>query len=303
MIVASVFHNHARIKEISWYTTDQYGWHGNFNVFIFGLDAEGNPDVNNILYVARGVDFTDNAWSTHVLGNPVEADGFMIAVSCDGFLGIGITEPTEEYPFEEGQCFYAGDNYEWGIFPMSNFKRVHVMLRAYGENLGESTKAPTNAGRLGISRPAANYKVYRFADGANVADWTQIASTSENSHLDKTFSTLDEGDYRYAVVAAYADADAPAIMSGTVSKVNSGIDGIAADGLVTLSPNPFTDVIYVNDPLTVREINIFSTSGTLCGTYRDFSDGIDTSGLGSGLYLVNVVLNDGKATTLRMIKN
>ena len=303
VIVASVFHNHARIKEISWYTTDQYGWHGNFNVFIFGLDAEGNPDVNNILYVARGVDFTDNAWSTHVLGNPVEADGFMIAVSCDGFLGIGITEPTEEYPFEEGQCFYAGDNYEWGIFPMSNFKRVHVMLRAYGENLGESTKAPAYASRQGIVRPAADYKVFRFADGADTADWSQIASTSENSYLDKTFSTLDEGKYRYAVVAAYADTEAPAIMSGTVSKENLGIDGVAADGLITLSPNPFTDVIYVNAPSLVREINIFSTSGTLCGSYRDFSDGIDTTGLGSGLYLVNVVLTDGKATTLRMIKN
>lgn len=238
-----------------------------------------------------------------MLGNPVEADGFMIAVSCDGFLGIGITEPTEEYPFEEGQCFYAGDNYEWGIFPMSNFKRVHVMLRAYGENLGESTKAPAYASRQGIVRPAADYKVFRFADGADTADWSQIASTSENSYLDKTFSTLDEGKYRYAVVAAYADTEAPAIMSGTVSKENLGIDGVAADGLITLSPNPFTDVIYVNAPSLVREINIFSTSGTLCGSYRDFSDGIDTTGLGSGLYLVNVVLTDGKATTLRMIKN
>lgn len=302
VIVASVFHNRARIKEISWYTTDEFGWHGNFNVYVFGLDGEGNPDVKNILYVARNVDFTDNAWTTHVIGNPVEADGFMIAVSCDGFLGIGITEPTDGYPFEEGQCFYAGDNYEWGIFPMSNFRKAHVMLRAYGENLGDSSKAPAFAAQNRITRPAANYNIYRFADGSTAGNWEKAGSSTTLSFRDKDFGSLAKGTYRYAVAAVYDGEESTAILSNTIDKDDSGIEGVAADGILTLSPNPFTDRIVVSNPEGVEEIQIFSTAGALCAAYSHPDKTIDTTGLDSGMYLVCVRLADGRAESFRMIR-
>ena len=302
VIVASVFHNHAKIKEISWFTTDQYGWHGNFNVFIFGLDADGNPDVKNILYVARNVDFADNQWSTHILGNPVEADGFMIAVSCDGFLGIGITEPTDENPFEEGQSYYAGDNYEWGIFPMSNYKKVHPMLRAYGENLGDSSKAPAHAPKASVARPESNYKVFRFAEGEKTDNWKQIGTSKTTSFRDKEFASLEEGKYRYAVKASYSGCEADPVISETIEKSISGINSVIADGLVSLSPNPFVDAIHISNPELVNEIHIFTTAGNLCGTYRNFGNSIDTSNYASGIYIVNVILNNGKIFSERMIK-
>ncbi|MDE6332154.1 MAG: carboxypeptidase regulatory-like domain-containing protein, partial [Muribaculaceae bacterium] len=53
VIVGVAFYKKAKIKEISWYTTNRYGNHQNFNVFIFGLDSEGKSDVENLLYKAR----------------------------------------------------------------------------------------------------------------------------------------------------------------------------------------------------------------------------------------------------------
>lgn len=302
VIVASVFHNRARIKEISWYTTDEYGWHDNFNVYVFGLDEEGNPDVKNVLYVARNVNFNDNAWTTHVIGNPVEADGFMIAVSCNGFLGIGITEPSEEHPFEEGQCYYAGDNYEWGVFPMSNFKKVHVMLRAYGENLGDSSKAPAFDAQSRITRPAANYNIYRLADGASAEEWEKAGSSTTLSFRDKGFGSLAKGTYRYAVAAVYDGEESTAILSNTIDKDDSGIEGVTADGILSLSPNPFTDRIIVSNPEAVEEIQIFSTAGALCAAYIRPGKSIDTTGLDSGMYIVCVLLTDGRAESFRMIR-
>lgn len=300
VIVASVFHNHAKIREISWYTTDGYGYHDNFNVYIFGLDDEGNPDVKNILYVARNVDFADNQWTTHVIGNPVEADGFMIALSCDGFLGIGITDPTDEYPFEDGQHFYAGDNYEWGIFPMSNFRQSHIMLRAYGENMGESSRVQARFPQARIVRPTSDYKIYRFADGEKEDKWQEIASVTENSYRDRDFGALPEGDYRYAVKAVYSGSEAAPIVSKTVHA--SEIESLVADGLISLSPNPFTGVIYISNPELVREVNIFNAAGARCCSYSDVDNSIDTSALTPGLYVVSVTLADGKTINRRMIR-
>lgn len=303
VIVGSVYHNHAKIKEISWYTTDEYGWHGNFTVYIFGLNEDGSPDVKNILYTAKNVDFSDNAWSTHVLGNEIEADGFMIAVGCDGFLGIGITEPTDDYPFEEGQCFYAGDNYERGIFPMSNFMKVHVMLRAYGVNLGDASKVSALRPKNAISRPASDYKVYRFADGDAEDKWTLISSTDELSYYDENYALLEQGKYRYAVTAVYGEIDSTPMISDIIEKTQSGIETVSADGLISITPNPFKSALRVSNPEIIKEISFFTTAGTLSKRCINVGSYIDTTDLAPGLYIVNLRMCDDRIVTVRLLKS
>ena len=71
---------------------------------------------------------------------------------------------------------------------------------------------------------------------------------------------------------------------------------------LSLSPNPFTDRIVVSNPEGVEEIQIFSTAGALCAAYSHPGKSIDTTGLDSGMYIVCVLLTDGRAESFRMIR-
>lgn len=294
VIVGAAFHKKARIKEISWYVTDKYGAHSNFNVFIFGLDAEGKPDPENILYVSRNVEFRENAWSTHVLGNAVEADGFMIAVSCDGFMGIGICEPSDDYPFEEGQAYYAGDSYNLTISNMSSFAKVHPMLRAFGDDLENINGASTGpADSEAIIRPSFTYNIYRVVDGETSG---LIASTDSESYLDTEGAT---GHVCYDIKASYASGDSEAARTNVISltSIKSLIDaGIA------LGPNPVKDILTISGCEKIRNLTVTSTSGLALVNIDSPSDHIDVTHLAPGVYIATITLTDNSTHNLRIVK-
>jgi hypothetical protein len=140
-LLGAVHHYNAVIHEISWHLTDEGGPHHVVKVWVLGLDQNGLPDRNNILYEAENVNTIDFEWSTHIPAQPIEApDGFFLALSYSGFLGLGVDDGEGE-PWE----FVPGT--QFGIFnitdPSSNFTDIanwdfsnNFMLRAYGENLG-----------------------------------------------------------------------------------------------------------------------------------------------------------------------
>ena len=298
VIVGSAFHKKARIKEISWYVTDRFGSHSNFNVFIFGLDEEGKPNPKNILYVARNVEYTDNAWSTHIIGNAVEADGFMIAVSCDGFMGMGICEPSDEYPFNEGECFYAGDSYNMTISNMSSFAKVHPMLRAYGEDLDCANKAAAESveDNNSIDRPHKEYKVYRAEVGSEKEDWQLVGTTESLNWYDK--APVSHPVF-YAVVASYSSGDADEVRSNTVtfSSVASLFDyGIG------VGPNPVGDILNISGNELIQNITILSMDGKIVFSIDNPEPHINVSGLSSGLYVSVLTLKDSTMHTIQLIK-
>lgn len=297
VIVGSAYRKKAKIKEISWYATNRFGTHYNFNVFVFGLDAEGNPDAKNILYMARNVDFEDNAWSTHILSKPVEANGFMIAVSCDGFMGIGICEPTDEYPFEDGQAFYAGDSYNSRISKMSTFASVHPMLRAYGEDDGDMTVA-ADAPALraaAIKSPAVTYDVFRCADTTGEGK-EKVGSTSDLSWYD---SEATEGKYCYAIVATYPVGESEAVYSNllTVTSVD-----VLTDKGVVMSYDAAGRCLRLSGSEKVAAVALYDTAGVLRLKETNPSDVIGVSELPGGVYVATVTLHDGTAQTYRLLK-
>lgn len=297
VIVGAAFHKKAKIKEISWYVTDKFGAHSNFNVFIFGLDEEGNPNPKDILYIARNVDYTDNAWSTHIIGNAVEADGFMIAVSCDGFMGMGICEPNDEYPFEDGQCYYAGDSYNMTISNMSSFANVHAMLRAYGEDLDNANTADgSDNDKNGIDRPDKEYKVYRGLVGQNKEEWTLLGQTKKLSWLD---SEAVADPAFYAIVAAYASGDAQPVISNIISY--SSINSILDNG-ITVGPNPLRDTMTVTGFDKIATIQLIASNGKTVMNIEHPDASVNVSGLTPGIYFAVLTLNDGTVQTIRLIK-
>ncbi|MDE5877021.1 MAG: carboxypeptidase regulatory-like domain-containing protein [Muribaculaceae bacterium] len=294
VIVGAAFYNKAKIKEISWYTTNRYGNHQNFNVFIFGLDNEGNPDAKKLLYTARDVDFTDNVWSSHILSQPIEADGFMIAVSCDGFMGIGVCDPTGEYPFEEGQAFYAGDSYTSHISPMSTFANVHPMLRAYGEDLGDMT--PRQMAPARIIAPKVDYKVYRCAEGENLSKANLIATTTDLSLLD---TSAESGKYRYAVIAAYKSGDSEPIYSNMLEL--SSVATIMSDG-VSISYEPLTETIHITGSESVAELAVVNLSGVVMLHQDHPRQEVSLQSLPVGIYMAAFTLSNGSRKCFKLNK-
>lgn len=298
VIVGAAFHKKAKIKEISWYVTDRFGAHSNFTVYIFGLDEEGNPNPKDILYVARNVEFTDNAWSTHIIGNAVEADGFMIAVGCEGFMGMGICEPTDEYPFNEGECYYAGDSYNMTISNMSSFAKVHPMLRAYGEDLDCANIYDNSSDESGksIDRPNTEYKVYRAKEGSEPDEWTLIGTTLSLDWLD---TTPESTPVFYAIVASYASGDADAVRSSVI-EASSVTDIIGKT--INIGPNPIIDVINITGNDLIANLSLFTTDGKEILNIDSPESQINVSGLPSGLYVAVLTLNNSEKHTIRLVK-
>ncbi|MDE5796309.1 MAG: carboxypeptidase regulatory-like domain-containing protein [Muribaculaceae bacterium] len=299
-IIGTVFRNLTVIKEVSWYVSGLYT-HSNFNIFIFGLDDEGNPDVKNLRHIARDVEYEEDAWSSYVLPKAIEADGFMVAISCDNFMGLGITVPTDEEPFEEGQSYFAGDNYTWNITPMSNFGQYHPMIRVYGEIKGDSSHGLRSPARtVALTRPAPVYDIYRFIEGAGRNKWTLIGTTSDHSFTDTEFKHLPEEAYRYAVVAVYPESESIPRVSPAL--IQTGINSVVEESLVTLSPTPVADHLHISNADTVNELAIYSTNGVVCSIYVNPTSDIDVSSLAPGVYVVMVQLNNGKHFTTRLVK-
>jgi hypothetical protein len=102
-----VHRNNAVLQEMSWYLTDNGGPHHTVKVWVFSLDANGNPDRNNVLYQQADVPNTDLQWNTYEFSAPVEApNGFMIGVSYAGFLGLGRDDGLGDWPFQPNTHFF-----------------------------------------------------------------------------------------------------------------------------------------------------------------------------------------------------
>jgi hypothetical protein len=235
-VLGSVHRVNAQLQEVSWYTTAEGGPHSTVNVFIFDLDESGQP-TSTVLYSAMAVENLDNEWNTLTLEEAIDApNGFMVGVSYAGFLGIGTTTPDDDFPFIENTQYFSGD-YTGGEFaavetlgdPTLN---NNFMVRAYGYDMGKTTApsfaygkarstqsdlelisnepvqtdAPVYTFNGNTEKALIDYTVYRFAEGTEMVDWTELATAvTETTYTDATWTDLDFGLYQYAVVANYTN--------------------------------------------------------------------------------------------------
>ena len=285
VIFGTSYHCKATVSEVSWYVTDKEGPHSNFNVFIFGLDENGLPNAKDILYEAYNVPYKDNDWSVHILPQPVEADGFMVAISCDGFMGIGTTAPTDEYPFTEGMHYYVGESFTMGIFDMALFQPSHLMIRATVDEENPASSEPT-------------YDVYRLTDGDAREDWTFVGSTQGLSISDPDFARYDNGKIRYAVVARYGQKESSAVMSDIVD-ATTGIGSETSAGSVTVRQDG--DMLDISSDDPVARISVVTLQGIVALQQDEPGASVDISGLAPDVYIVNVTTAGGDVVTRKMV--
>lgn len=141
-VIGTAWREIATLERMSWFLTANGGYQTQVNVFVFALDDKGMP-TNTIIYSAENVPTTVESWSEYVFSEPVYApNGFLLALSRrQGFLSLGTSELTQEFPFYRQTHFSAFDYRETGergFAPFETFppRYVTLMLRAEGISEG-----------------------------------------------------------------------------------------------------------------------------------------------------------------------
>lgn len=304
--IFSTYRQKIRVKQVRFYLSNMNGPHGNINVFLVELNSEGQPDASKMKYLAQGVDFVENGWTTVVLEEPVVMENFAIGISGDGYLGLGATAATEENPFETGMHFWAADDmynpYDFNDFVV--WTPMHPMLRVYGDYLGNPATDPYHESLTPqrIKRPEVAYDVYRIDDIANPDRTTFLGSTLETTFSDPAYADLkSDAQVRYAVVAKYGALEAAPAFSAVVSKSGSSISTVEAD-MVTFGPNPLRESLKISGASNVKEVRITSLEGKCVKIISNPQEFNDVSDLQDGIYIVTLICNDGSTTTNKTIK-
>ena len=215
-VYGAVFTEPARLESMSWYTDKYLQEHPAVNVFVLDLDNEGKP-TSTVLFSQKNVANTDNSWNTFTFPEPVEAPrGYMLAVSAEGHVGLGLAEATDEYPFTTGVNCYS-DDYRTGAFSFVEEHNIErqLMIRATGVALADEALAQ-------VVEP--KYELYRFGaeDKADETKWTKLTQNpiAVTAYADADWATLPSGGYHYAVKAVYAGGDASEAQLSDVAYCN-----------------------------------------------------------------------------------
>ncbi|PZU88051.1 MAG: hypothetical protein DI529_06175 [Chryseobacterium sp.] len=67
-------------------------------------------------------------------------------------------------------------------------------------------------------------------------------------------------------------------------------------------PNPFTSIIFINNPENVKSISISDVSGRAVKDIQQVSKELKLNDLKSGLYIISIHYKDGKSSTSKILK-
>ncbi|WP_084546970.1 carboxypeptidase regulatory-like domain-containing protein [Barnesiella viscericola] len=200
-VYGAVFRTPAKLMQMTWFTENYLTTHPTVNVFVFDLDAEGNP-TSTLLFSQMNVPNKDMGWTTFDFPEPIDApNGYMLAISYEGHVGLGLDNGEgPDYPFTEQTNCYAED-YTTGQFTYTEEHDIRrsLMIRGIGILLGEDELPSTTTDK--------RYSVWRLTDGQQEtpSEWTLLTETpvEELTYTDNTWNALTQGIYRYAVTTGY----------------------------------------------------------------------------------------------------
>ncbi len=314
-LMGSAHHYDAVVHEMTWYLTDEGGSHNKVKVWVLGLDDHGLPDKENILYSQEGVSNTNHQWNTYEFSDPIEApDGFYIALSYDGFLGLavddGIGAPWEFTPGTQfgisditNPDFVFQDVEQWGF-------EVNFLIRAYGESLGElhhekiaHQAAPACSAPLlipvsspeiaGDPKGVKGQKVFEefvvYLDGQE-----HSTGITETNYL---FTDLVEGTYTAGVQAVYSTGSSSIVETDFEIEEGVGVEDPDAFSY-TVYPNPATDNLYIESGQHISQVKLINMVGqtVYAGSVSDTWHQIDVSDLYAGMYFLQITTREGTVT-------
>ncbi len=215
------------LNDMSWYLTSVGGPHNFVEVWVFGLDENGMPDPDQLLYHQTQVPNVDEQWNTYTFSQPVESlDGFFIGVSYFGFLAIAHdTGESDDWPFQPNTHFFIGDVNETEFVPIEEFGfKKNLLIRASGVDYGHIFPAAAKSNQITEQKYllTGSEKAYPVAADIAPPSWntdyikTSLVPDSYNIYLDNElvdnvdnetpnylFEALEPGTYTAGVRALY----------------------------------------------------------------------------------------------------
>ncbi|MCK5788653.1 MAG: C10 family peptidase, partial [Chlamydiia bacterium] len=214
-VLGSVHPIGAELNEMSWYLTAEGGPHTSVTLYVMGLDANGVPDENNVLFTIS-VSNTDEVWNTYAFANAVIADdGFFLGVAYDGFVALGTDDGVgAPYTYASNTHYYSSDytSGAWTAWEDSGFE-VNGMIRAMGvagavnsyDYASSTTKESSDLEYIAMENPVdteldqtrdlSGYNVYR--DGSKINTSLVSGTTYDDANA--------AGYHCFKVTAVYSD--------------------------------------------------------------------------------------------------
>ncbi len=216
-VYGSVFRTPAKLTGMTWFTENYLQSHPTVNIFVFDLDADGEP-TSTVLYSEANVPNKDLEWITFEFPEPVSApNGYMLALSYEGHVGLGLDNGEgPDYPFAEHTNCYAED-YTTGVFTYTEVHDIRrsLMIRGIGVLQGEDELPSVTSDK--------KYSVWRLKaeQKENPEQWELLTTEAVDAltYTDVNWSGLKQGFYHYAVKTLYAGGTAsPAAFTQTLVK-------------------------------------------------------------------------------------
>ena len=216
-IVGNVFTEPAMLTGAKWLLSDDSGAGATADLYVYALNTDGSIS-DSILWQEKNVpnknyvSGKDVVWNEYTFKNPVVApNGYVLAVGCNGAISV-CTDYTK-----------AGHSV---VMQQGEFRQSNVsvfFIRGIGSTLA-STPQPAKVGTMAATdlrctknrqeravqledELAPSYTIYRLktADKDNRANWTKVEDGFKTmSYVDRSFNSLEAGNYVYAVEAVCA---------------------------------------------------------------------------------------------------
>ena len=242
----------ATLNSVSWYLTSEGGPHPEVKIFILGLDANGVPDVNQMLFTSEMLPNTDETWNDYELPAAVSSEtGFFMGINTPGyFTGLatddGVGAPWDFVPGTQWALYdYTLGNADWLEIGSAGFE-VNFLLRGYGQSFEPLAVAfdaddyrqdkaeylrlaysefpainVTRPNQTEVTREITSYTVFRDGD--------IVGTTAETTFEDQV---VENQPYFYEVSATYANGESSATTDMVEARANMAPGTPTAAGAV-----------------------------------------------------------------------
>ena len=335
-VFGAVHPNISIVEEIQWYLCSDYAAHNQVKLYLFGLDENGEPNTDVVLYESGFINNIDDEWNIHLLEEPIEAfEGFFMGVSTPNlYTAIGLDDGDgEPWEYQSGTQYLIEDWTTGGMWTVldsygPNYER-NFMIRAYGINMGNTlpndqvTKQKPDSAIMG-SREFESFNVYRFYESQhnNPEDWELIAQEiGDTIYVDQSWVLLQNATYQFAIRSVYTNGvESISAFSQLITKTSATAGDLPQleTKLYTNFPNPFNPSTTITFSIANKnfrnvELNIYNLKGQ---RVKKINAGMLTSGqhsfvwngtddndkaVSSGVYFYRLVIDRNIIDTKRML--
>lgn len=197
--------------------------------------------------------------------------------------------------------FYAGERLSWAFAngswtDMYDAFRIHCVFMIRPNALFPDENATATP---------ESYRLFRLPKGSEseTESWTELASTSDLSYVDESWSALAEGSYRYAVRAEYAGENnvSEAVFTKSLSAGKAGVVAVADDLKLKVFPNPVRDIMYIYTDAEISEVSVIDLSGRVVVRQSGANNQVALGMLPSGCYVARIATSAG-VRTVKIVK-